>query len=212
MQASLDCFSSTDWETVTVAKIAATVGIAKGTMYLHFASKYEIYARLTLNFYHSLLELLTNRDLSNHGDPITNMAERAFNFYLDKPKYRCVAQYCEREDFQARLGTALAAEFDAIDQSFHQLVTDALRDGMACGRYKSLNIQETAIGLQCTFRGALSALWCNRNGEQQHHVRFINQITRYMVAPLLADSSCDNRIFSSRQPAACRQIPELSNE
>ena len=95
LQVALDCFSGEDWESVTVANIAQRVGIAKGTMYLHFASKHEIYTRLTLDFYRALLDHLSACVNDNHADRFTHMIEQAFLFYLEKPKYRCVTQYCD---------------------------------------------------------------------------------------------------------------------
>lgn len=184
LNTALHCFSSADWESVTVAHIAEMVGIAKGTMYLHFSSKHEIYARLTLDFYRSLLDHLTDVAQSSTHDHLKQMIEQAFSFYLNQPKYRCVTQYCEREDFRSNLSDELAAQFDAVDQAFHQLIESELQRGIATGCYRSVDTNQAILGLQCTFHGALTLLWCNRHGEQDDAEQFINNITQYMLTPL----------------------------
>ena len=53
-EVALNCFTTEKWEDVSVARIAKLAGVAKGTVYLHFASKDEIcacpvsYTHLTL--------------------------------------------------------------------------------------------------------------------------------------------------------------------
>ena len=50
LAAALSLFESDDWEQVTVEAIAQTAEVGKGTIYKHFASKDEIYARLAMDF------------------------------------------------------------------------------------------------------------------------------------------------------------------
>ena len=60
LSAALELFAGERWESVTVTQIAKQAGIGKGTVYKHFASKDEIYARLALDLnavvrYHSVM-------------------------------------------------------------------------------------------------------------------------------------------------------------
>ena len=200
LSAALECFSGEDWESVTVAQIADIVGIAKGTMYSHFASKHDIYARLTLDFYSALLEHLQSACRGTGVDRMVSLIEQAFRFYLQQPKYRCVTQYCEREDFRCKLDPALAAQFDAIDMDFYQLLHRELALGIDAGVFKPLAIDQQILGLKCTFHGALTVLWCNRSGEQQHPESFIRNVTQYMLSPIVVNSSSLHRHSSSQQP------------
>ena len=108
LAAALKSFGSDHWESVTVAQIAREVGIAKGTMYLHFASKQEIYARLALDFYQALTLHLDQPLTSNASDNLQELITRAFEFHLERPDYRRVTQYCEREDFRRNINPGLA--------------------------------------------------------------------------------------------------------
>lgn len=213
LRVALDCFSGDNWESVTVAKIADLAGIAKGTMYLHFSSKHEMYARLTLNFYQGLLDHLAQCADHSPRDHLRYLVEQAFLYYLKKPKYRCVTQYCEREDFRRKLDADLAQEFEAIDRSFYQLIYSELQRGIDGGRFKPVKIEQAILGLQCTFHGALTLLWCDRNGEQDNPRQFINNITEYMIAPLLASGLCEgNKQLNNSKPSITNnKRPTLEN-
>jgi AcrR family transcriptional regulator len=60
----LELFSDDDWQAVTVEQIAERAEIGKGTVYKHFASKDEIYARLAADFQKRSLERLERIDRS----------------------------------------------------------------------------------------------------------------------------------------------------
>lgn len=212
LRVALDCFSGEDWESATVARIADLVGIAKGTMYLHFASKQDIYARLTLNFYQALLANLRKVSEDGRAGRLAQLIDRAFQFYLNQPKYRSVTQYCAREDFRSKMSDELAKEFDEVDNALHQLLRHELEAGIASGVYQSACIDQSILGLQCTFHGALTMLWCNRHGEQDSAQQFIKSITQYMLAPILVtghDQSCEH---SSRHPMLEIKPPESTHE
>src|SRR5262245_63776011 len=56
LSSALQLFRGDDWQTVTVEQIAQHAEIGKGTVYKHFASKDEIYARLALDFQRGVRE------------------------------------------------------------------------------------------------------------------------------------------------------------
>ena len=55
LNAALALFGRADWELVTVEEISRKAEVGKGTIYKHFESKDEIYARLALEFNRKLL-------------------------------------------------------------------------------------------------------------------------------------------------------------
>ncbi len=219
LDVALECFSGDDWESVTVAQIAEIVGIAKGTMYLHFASKQEIYARLTLDFYRDLLSHLTRSRTDSGVERLSDIIRQAFRFYLQHPKYRCVTQYCEREDFRLNLNPEIAAKFDAIDNDVYQLLYRELALGIDEGVFKPLAIDQQILGLKCTFHGALTVLWCNRHDEQSEPEQFISTVTGYMLAPIVAqpaitDTSAESNHFPTphKMPVEQRALETTHNE
>lgn len=188
LDVALRRFCSDDWESVTVAQIARDVGIAKGTMYLHFASKHEIYARLALDFYRSLQEHLHNTGNGNALQQLRQMITQAFEFHFDRPAYRRVTQYCERDDFRRNVKDEIARELDDIDKNIEASITTILSQGIAEGLINASAPQPLILCLQCTFQGALTRFWCNRHGEQNKPDEFVDAITRYMLDTITANA------------------------
>lgn len=174
-------FRCDEWESVTVAQIAQEVGIAKGTMYLHFSSKHEIYARLALDFYRALALQLSEPLNGSALQQLRELITRAFNFHLKRPAYRRVTQYCEREDFRRNVKDEIASELDDIDQRIEKIINNVLLSGIDQGQVKAQPPQQLILCLYCTFQGALTRFWCNRTGEQNTPDEFVNTITDYMI-------------------------------
>ncbi len=62
LQAALRLFDDEGWQLVTIERIAQEAEIGKGTVYLHFPSKEDIYGRLALDFFRQLLARLQHID------------------------------------------------------------------------------------------------------------------------------------------------------
>lgn len=181
---ALESFCSDQWESVTVAQIANQVGIAKGTMYLHFTSKNEIYARLALDFYRDLLISL-NRPLAGNGiNKFRQLVQRAFAFHLERPLYRRVTQYCEREDFKCNVAPEIAQGFDQIDEEIENILKKVLAQSINEDILKPASPDKLIVGLRCTFHGALTLFWSNRHGEQNNPDDFVTTVTDYMLATI----------------------------
>src|SRR3982750_252671 len=58
LQAALALSNHDDWQAVTIDQIARKAEIGKGTVYKHFESKNEMYARLALDFHGLVLARL----------------------------------------------------------------------------------------------------------------------------------------------------------
>lgn len=185
LDAALNSFCSDHWESVTVSQIAVQVGIAKGTMYLHFASKHEIYARLALDFYQSLITRLDEPLRGNGINKFRQLVGRAFDVHLQSPVYRRVTQYCEREDFKCSLKPQITASFDQIDRDIERIISTVLMQGISEGLFKPIRLDELILGFRCTFHGALTRFWGNRNQEQSEPEKFVDSVTSYMLSPIV---------------------------
>src|ERR1043165_5128642 len=58
LRAALALSNRDDWQAVTIDQIAQKAEIGKGTVYKHFTSKDDIYARLAVNFHRLVLQRL----------------------------------------------------------------------------------------------------------------------------------------------------------
>lgn len=189
LAAAIDLFSGPDWESVTVEQIAKQAEIGKGTVYKHFASKEEIYARVTLEFSSRILQAFRDINQQQSVDQIMREILRiAFSLYLASPAHARVAHYCKRRDFRERLTDALKNDFENMDQAFELLVAQILENGMEQGVIPRRPMEHLFIGLEATFDGAMSMIW---NGEvdyvcEMKQEDFVNVICEYMLAGIMA--------------------------
>jgi len=161
--AALELFAGERWESVSVEQIAERAQIGKGTVYKHFASKDEIYARLALDFFGGLLE--SCRDLPQHDDPAQELRaafRSALEYHLRNQTYRNVRQYVYRAGFWERLERRYVEEFERLDIEFAQWAGRLLQRGMDEGVFQRQDITALRIGLDALFTGAVDHLWGGR--------------------------------------------------
>ncbi len=201
---ALERFSNDDWEAVTIAQLARTVGIAKGTVYLHFNSKHEIYATLALNFYQSLNDALAAPCRGTSTAHFRQLIHRAFSYYRQMPCYRRVVQYCQRADFRSHLSADLQQQFDKQEQHINRIFCQVVDRGIDDGSFNIVADDALRIGLQCTFHGALNRIWnCPQSSPQQ----YIDSVTEFMLLTLR-----NNRSAHTGRPAATRRLPPLETQ
>ncbi len=202
---ALDQFCSDEWECVTVAEIARQVGIAKGTMYLHFSSKHEIYVKLVLDFYRALLMHLGKPLTGTPPQQLRQLIKRAFEFHLERPAYRRVTLYCEREDVRHTVNPEITRELDKINHDIENIIHRILLSGIEQQHFKAKPPQQLILCLQCTFQGALTRFWCNRHSEQSATDQFVNTIINYILDTITSNES--DKITPAR--SALKQQPTI---
>lgn len=187
LQAALGLFNEDDWESVTVEQIASRAEVGKGTVYKHFVSKEEIYARLTLAFHNAVLAEFRKIDLN--GNPVKvlrQMNVTGLRYYLEKTEYRCVTQYCMRNDFKMRAEGPLKDAFESLDAQFMALLEAILARGQAQGLFAKRPPEQQIHCLRATFEGAVQMVWNGFLEETFHQDEYIAVIADYMVAGLMA--------------------------
>lgn len=163
LAASIRLFDADDWQTVTVDEIAELAEVGKGTVYKHFSSKEDIYARLTLDFYEALLEELARVDLNQPAEAVFMQSiEVALWYHYKNPAYRRVTQYCKRGDFKKRISAELQQQFRECDEKFKGKALELLKVCAATGVIPEAPFQQMIYGISTTFEGAVNILW---NGE-----------------------------------------------
>jgi AcrR family transcriptional regulator len=190
LQAALSLFNEDDWESVTVEQIASRAEVGKGTVYKHFVSKEEIYARLTLAFYNAMLTEFQKIDLE--GNPVEILREMnitGLRYYLEKTEYRCVTQYCMRNDFKMRAEGPLKEAFESLDARFMALLKTILTRGQALGLFAKRAPEQQIYCLRATFEGAVQMVWGGLLEETFDRDEYIAVIADYMVAGLMGHSA-----------------------
>jgi len=177
---ALDCYSSNQWESVTIASIAKRAGVAKGTVYLHFTSKDEIFALLALQFYQGLLQECSVKTAHNGRTQLKTLIKSIFTYYHNEQKYRHIVQYCRRDYFKQNIDPELAASLDQSEASLRNMFADCLHKGNADGSLQG-KVQHSAEAIHYTLNGALHQFWCNTNNQFEIQLEFIHKITNYIL-------------------------------
>lgn len=178
---ALDCYAANQWESVTIAGIAKRAGVAKGTVYLHFSGKDEIFALLTLQFYERLLQQCEKSTSETGRTQLKALINCIFQYHHSEQKYRHIVQYCQRDYFRQNIAPDLRASLDQSEGQLRQLISACLIKGRRDGSLqKSTPGADAAIF--CTLRGALHQLWCETQQKHEIPMEFIRVTTDYILS------------------------------
>ena len=190
LQAALSLFNRDDWQAVTIEEVAQASEIGKGTIYKHFPSKEDIYARLALNFNRKLLERLRSIDAGLDVIGRLRAVIRVFwDTHVNSREYHRLVQYCEREDFRRNLSEGTREEIQQLDQEFHGLVTSLVEQGTREGVFTGTKSPAMMLfGAQAALFGAIRLV---RGGclelVQASPEEFLEEITEFIIAGLTHD-------------------------
>ena len=187
LSAALDLFSRENWESVTVVQIADRAGIGKGTVYKHFASKDEIYARLALDFFYGLLRRC--HQIEDGDDPESEMRSAfrgALKYHQEHEEYSNVRQYVFRAGFWQRLGKSYIESFEKLDAEFALWANKRIERGMDAGVFGKQSLVTVRTGLDALFNGAVNQLWGNRCWMEIEPDDYIEQVVDFAMNSLKA--------------------------
>jgi AcrR family transcriptional regulator len=206
LRAALKLFEGEDWQQVTIERIAQAAEIGKGTVYLHFPSKEDIYGRLALDFARKLLQQL--RAIDTTLPVVARMREATHAFFtahLAGGRYQRVVEYCSAEDCRKRLRDETRQELEGLDGEIIGLIHAVLRQGVEEGVFPDRPLDVLCYGPHSTMVGAVRLL---RGGECLGPVDsevFIAELTRFVLAGLMFQDrvpGIDQPAATSREPAA----------
>lgn len=196
LAAALALFQSDDWEGVTVDQIAHEAEVAKGTIYKHFASKDEIYARLAIEFQRRTL--LAQSQI----DPALPVLDRlrlhlqcAWEMHLSSKELHRVFMYCSRGEFRSRLPASLSDELSDAELAVNRPVQSMLEQGMDEGLFPRKPMGQLLFGAQAAFWGAIQLVWSGYLGDIDRRL-YLDELTQFILAGLIYQ---DRRIGA--QPA-----------
>ncbi|MBI3563572.1 MAG: TetR/AcrR family transcriptional regulator [Elusimicrobia bacterium] len=103
LAAALSLFDRDDWQAVTIDEIAAKAEIGKGTVYKHFESKDQIYARLAVEFNDAIVTELRKIDFTRPSLEIIGAALDVFwRMHAGSPERKRLMRYCSRKEVPSR--------------------------------------------------------------------------------------------------------------
>jgi AcrR family transcriptional regulator len=153
-------FSRDDWPSVSMDQIAAAADVSKGTLYNHFASKDDIYARLLIDFSGRVAARLEDLQPGALAEQqVREILAVLWDAYRENPSYRRISYYCEREGFRAALSDPLRAELYLLDGRFVSLTAAVLRQGIDAGSFREAPMLELQLGLRFVLAGMSRVVW-----------------------------------------------------
>ncbi len=160
LSAAIGLFKGDGWQSVTVEQIADRAEIGKGTIYKHFASKDEIYARLALDYQKTTIDKL--RRIDPRLDVIQKLRAIitvTFEMNLAAQEYQRLIQYSSRDEFRNSLSEATRSAFELQDEAFFGLIGAVLEDGVKQSILPRKTPQELLFGPMAAMLGSRTMIW-----------------------------------------------------
>ncbi|MFI5346489.1 MAG: TetR/AcrR family transcriptional regulator [Elusimicrobiota bacterium] len=174
LAAALSLFNRDDWQTVTIDQIAAKAEIGKGTVYKHFTTKDEIYAKLVVEFHREILSELRKIDFSRPPlDVIGATMDVFWRSHQGASEYKRLIRYCRREDFLNVIGDKLSRELEELDEQFMALLVAPIERGIREGVLVDKPVPSLLLGIHAAMVGLMEmeGIECVETGmtpEQQY--------------------------------------------
>ena len=158
--AALALFRADNWQSVTVEQIAERAEIGKGTIYKHFSSKDEIYARLVMEYQRTAIEKLKRID--RQLDVIQRLRAIivvTFEQNLAAQEYQRLVQYCSRDEFRNVLSEPTRAALQQQDEEFFGMINEVLEEGVRQSILPRKTAEELLFGPMAAMLGARTMMW-----------------------------------------------------
>ena len=128
--AAIELFRKHDLASVTIEQIAIRTDIGKGTIYKHFKSKDEIYARILIDLNSMLRSEIATVDTNMSFHPrLDKIIETIWRHDMqDSQLLRRLNQHLTSGDFRQNLGEKMTLAFDAMQQEDSQFYLTLLAD------------------------------------------------------------------------------------
>ena len=172
--AALSLFNRDDWQTVTIDQIAAKAEIGKGTVYKHFTTKDEIYAKLVVEFHRGILSDLRKIDFNRPPLEVIGATMDVFwTAHQGSPENKRLIRYCRREDFRHVIGEKMGRELEELDEQFMALLVAPIERGIREGSLVKKPVQSLMLGIHAAMIGLMEmeGIECMETGltpEQQY--------------------------------------------
>lgn len=185
LEVALALCARDDWESVTVEEIAQRAEVAKGTIYKHFESKDEIYARLAIRFHRKRFESFAAIDKRLPVvERFRRMTAEAWNVHLASKEMHRIFTYCSRDTFRSSLPAETAAALQQAEADAARPITDLIAEGVATGVFKKKPVELLIFGARAAFWGAVQIVWSGYLGKIDQ-TRYLKELTEFMLAGLM---------------------------
>jgi AcrR family transcriptional regulator len=153
--AAYEVFNEVGFFAATMDQIAERAELAKGTIYIYFKSKEEVYFSLLTNGLDILIALL--EEMEKAEPPPNHLLEQTartlFRFYKDHTSYFRIFMTMQQEHMQAKLSPELAQQLNAQATTILNLLSAKIQKVVDNGALPSINPWHVANILWGAFTG-----------------------------------------------------------
>ncbi|HEY3331589.1 MAG TPA: TetR/AcrR family transcriptional regulator [Capsulimonadaceae bacterium] len=146
LEASKALFFTKGFRDTTIDDIARSTELARGTIYLYFENKEEIYATILEDGLDTLLGLI-RASYASDTDPLTNLLnghDAFLRFHDEHPQYYAVLML-ERLQISDCLPAQLKERIQAKTQGMVTAISRVLQEGVDAGFFRPMPIEQVAM-------------------------------------------------------------------
>ena len=155
LDAAYEVFNQVGFFAATMDQIAERAEIAKGTIYIYFKSKEEVYFSLLTHGLDILINLLN--EMETHKAPSERLLEETastlFRFYKEHTSYFRIFMVMQQEDMQAKLSPELSHHLNEQATKILNLLSAQVQKVVDNGSLSSVNPWHVANILWGAFTG-----------------------------------------------------------
>ena len=189
LDAALRLLDGANWLAVTIDQIAEAAEVGKGTVYKHFASKDELYARLSLDHVANHLEAMRGVDPDLPLEArLRAMAQVYWDVHSQPGICHHVVEYCERDTFRKRLPPEVREDFERMESAIYGMIFSAVQEGIETGLFPSGPVEHLTMMARATLDGTIrlirsGVLTPDDEGEE------LRAVTNFIMAGLVGGAS-----------------------
>ena len=179
LEAAYKVFQETGYSAATMDMIAESADLAKGTIYIYFKSKEELYFSLLVNGLDILIELLENMAANNHPQEkiLEETARTLLHFYTEYKDYFRIFLVTQQEDIQNKLSDELAHEINSRAAIMLKILDEHVKLLIGNGDFKSIEPRLITNILWGVFNGitqlAVTREQFNINSGDEHELLYM---------------------------------------
>ena len=155
LDAAYEVFNQVGFFAATMDQIAERAELAKGTIYIYFKSKEEVYFSLLVNGLDILIHLF--REMDERDPPPDQLLEETartlFRFYKEHTSYFRIFMVMQQEDMQAKLSPELSERINAQATTILNLLSTQIEKVVDNGSVAPVNPWHVANILWGAFTG-----------------------------------------------------------
>jgi TetR/AcrR family transcriptional regulator len=171
-------------DSATMDEIADVAELSKGTLYLYYKSKIELYLAVCEKGMHIMLDqfrIAYEKPVVGR-EKLRNIGLAYFNFAVTQPDYFKATSYFELTDMENdSKDSVIAISCHNLGESLFRYTLDAIRDGMDDGSiHEKHNPNELAVMMWSSMRGVIQLYNMRHRG---HEIPILNTLTFEDLVP-----------------------------